>query len=91
MMMPVFSYFDAISAEIFGQKLSFSKASSTQTKQQQGVAPIVSDRKTVAAPPCASSTGDLKKAGKASPPSSSQQKRQSHDYMVMYSAINSGD
>ncbi|KAJ8554237.1 hypothetical protein K7X08_024915 [Anisodus acutangulus] len=66
-MMSIFSSFDALSAEIFGQKMNLLK------QQQQGVGPIVSESKTVATPPCA---GDLNKAGEASPPpSSSQQKR----------------
>ncbi|XP_049394002.1 uncharacterized protein LOC125858295 [Solanum stenotomum] len=76
MMMSIFSSFDALSAELFGQKLSFSKPSSTDTKQQ-GVGTLVSDQKTAASPPATSSTGILKKAGEASPPPSSrQQKRQ---------------
>ncbi|WMV20824.1 hypothetical protein MTR67_014209 [Solanum verrucosum] len=79
MMMSIFSSFDALSAELFGQKLSFSKPSSTDTKQQ-GVGTLVSDKKTASSPPATSSTGILKKAGEASPPPSSrqqQQKRQS--------------
>ncbi|KAH0762187.1 hypothetical protein KY290_018260 [Solanum tuberosum] len=74
MMMSIFSSFDALSAELFGQKLSFSKPSSTDTKQQ-GVGTLVSDQKTAASPPATSSTGILKKTGEASPPQQ-QQKRQ---------------
>ncbi|TMW92908.1 uncharacterized protein LOC107013844 [Solanum pennellii] len=68
MMMSIFSSFDALSAELFGQKLSFSKPSS----EQQGVGTLVSDQKTAAT----SSTGVLKKAGEASPPPSSRQQQQ---------------
>ncbi|MCD7461394.1 hypothetical protein HAX54_046039 [Datura stramonium] len=81
MMMSIFSSFDALSAEVFGQKLSLSKAPTThETNQQPGAAPLVTNRQAVASPPSTSSTGSLKKAGEASPPSSSrqqQQKRQS--------------
>ncbi|XP_055827044.1 uncharacterized protein LOC129895357 [Solanum dulcamara] len=76
MMMSIFSSFDALSAELFGQKLSFSKASSTETKQQQGIGTLVSDHKAVASPLSTSSTGVLKKAGEATPPSSSRQQQQ---------------
>ncbi|CAN4085632.1 unnamed protein product [Withania somnifera] len=80
MMMSIFSSFDALSAEFFGQKLSLSKAPSTLTiQQQQGIGSIlVSDHKTVATlPSTSSSTGDLiKKAGEASQPSSSRQQQQ---------------
>ncbi|OIT05108.1 PREDICTED: uncharacterized protein LOC109223886 [Nicotiana attenuata] len=81
MMMSIFSSFDALSAEVFGQKVTSFWAPSTETKQQpKGVGPLVSDHKTGGgSPPSTSSTGGLKKDGEASPPSSScqqQQKRQ---------------
>ena len=80
-MMSIFSSFDALSAEVFGQKVTPFWAPTTETKQQQkGVGPLVSDHKTGGvSPPSPSSTGGEKKAGEASPPSSScqqQQKRQ---------------
>nr|XP_009798506.1 PREDICTED: uncharacterized protein LOC104244730 [Nicotiana sylvestris] len=79
MLMSIFSSFDALSAEVFGQKVTSFWATSTETKQQQkGVGPLVSDRKTGGvSPPSTSSTGGLKKGGEASPlPSSSCQQKQ---------------
>ncbi|XP_009596658.1 uncharacterized protein LOC107780653 [Nicotiana tabacum] len=81
MMMSIFSSFDALSAEVFGQKVTSFGAPSTENKQQQkGVGPLGSDQKTGGvSPPSTSSTGGLKKDGEASPPSSSckqQLKRQ---------------
>ncbi|KAK4734783.1 hypothetical protein R3W88_009044 [Solanum pinnatisectum] len=76
MMMSIFSSFDALSAELFGQKLSFSKPSSTDTKQQGVVGTLVSDHKALASPPSNSSTTLLKKTGQASPPPSSRQQQQ---------------
>ncbi|MCD7461393.1 hypothetical protein HAX54_046038 [Datura stramonium] len=79
MMMSIFSSFDALSAELFGQKLSLSNSralSSTETKQQQGVGILASDHKNAGSPPSTYSTGGLKKAGEASPPSSSRQQQQ---------------
>ncbi|CAN4089467.1 unnamed protein product [Withania somnifera] len=62
MMMSIFSSFDALSAELIGQKVN----QPTSDKKQKGVAPIVSDRKTAAAsPPSTSSIGGLNKAGEA--------------------------
>lgn len=77
MMMSIFSSFDALSAEFFGQKLSLAKPSTTETKQQEvAVGPFVSDTKTTAAPPSNPSARVVKKAGEASPPSSSRQQLQ---------------
>ncbi|KAG5617357.1 hypothetical protein H5410_017181 [Solanum commersonii] len=65
--------FDALSAEFFGLKVSRSWASATSdNKQQQGLAPLVSNRKTAASPPSTSSPGELNKAGEAAAPSSSK-------------------
>ncbi|XP_049394000.1 uncharacterized protein LOC125858294 isoform X1 [Solanum stenotomum] len=73
MMMSIFSSFDALSAEIFGLKVSRSWAPATSdNKQQEGLAPLVSDRKTAVSPPSTSSPGELNKAGEAAAPSSSK-------------------
>ncbi|XP_049394001.1 uncharacterized protein LOC125858294 isoform X2 [Solanum stenotomum] len=72
-MMSIFSSFDALSAEILGQKVNHSWAPPTSdNKQQQGLAPLVSDRKTAVSPPSTSSPGELNKAGEAAAPSSSK-------------------
>nr|XP_009604591.1 uncharacterized protein LOC104099339 [Nicotiana tomentosiformis]XP_016456700.1 PREDICTED: uncharacterized protein LOC107780651 [Nicotiana tabacum]AAG43557.1 Avr9/Cf-9 rapidly elicited protein 65 [Nicotiana tabacum] len=76
-MMSIFSSFDVLSAEIFGLKVNRSWAPNTERKQQeQGVSPLVSDRKNEASPPSTSSTGGLKKAGEAATPSSSRPQQQ---------------
>ncbi|KAK4351026.1 hypothetical protein RND71_030339 [Anisodus tanguticus] len=76
MMMSIFSSFDALSAEIFGQKVNRPWAPISEKKQQQlGVGPLVSDRKIAASPPSTSSTGGLKKAGEAAAPSRPQQQK----------------
>ncbi|KAF3634095.1 hypothetical protein P3S67_006902 [Capsicum chacoense] len=79
MMMSIFSSFDALSAELFGQKLSLSRPPITDTKQQQGVGTVAaSDHKNVASPPTTSSStgGLIKKNGEVPPPSSSRQQQQ---------------
>ncbi|XP_055827476.1 uncharacterized protein LOC129895741 [Solanum dulcamara] len=73
MMMSIFSSFDALSAEIFGHKVSRSWPPATSdNEQQQGLGPLVSNRKTAASPSSISSTGEPNNAGEAAPaPSSS--------------------
>ncbi|PHT53567.1 hypothetical protein CQW23_08029 [Capsicum baccatum] len=75
MIVSIFSSFDALSAELFGQKLNFSKAYN-ETKQQV-VAPLVADRQPVVSPSstCISSGDLIKKAREASPPSSARQQQ----------------
>uniref|UniRef100_A0A0V0H5A9 Putative ovule protein n=1 Tax=Solanum chacoense TaxID=4108 RepID=A0A0V0H5A9_SOLCH len=71
-MMSIFSSFDALSAEILGQKVNHSCAPPTSdNKQQQRVGPLVSDRKIAVSPPSISATGKLNKTEEAPPPSSS--------------------
>ncbi|CAN4085631.1 unnamed protein product [Withania somnifera] len=74
MMMSIFSSFDALSADLFGQKVTRSWAQAPfDKKQQEGAGPIESDRKNAAAsPPTTSSTGELNKAGEAAVPSTSK-------------------
>lgn len=72
-MMSIFSPFDALSAEVCGQKLSFSKALTTHDTTQQGVGTLVTNSQAVASPP---STSSLNKAGEASSSPQNQQKRQ---------------
>ncbi|KAF3677149.1 putative pre-mRNA-splicing factor SF2 isoform X1 [Capsicum annuum] len=74
MMMSIFSSFDVLSAEIFGQKLTRSWPPATSdNKQQPGMGPTVSDRKTAAVSlPSTSSTGGLNKVGEAAAPSTSK-------------------
>ncbi|KAM3321623.1 hypothetical protein P3S67_002774 [Capsicum chacoense] len=64
MMMSIFSSFDALSTDIFGQKVTRSWSPATSdNKQQPGVGPTVSDRKTAAvSPPSTSSIGGLNEA-----------------------------
>ncbi|NP_001352407.1 uncharacterized protein LOC101248852 [Solanum lycopersicum] len=70
MIMSIFSSFDALSAEIFGLKVTPSWAPATSdNKQQQG---LLSHRKTAASPTSNSSTAELNKAGEAAP---AQQRR----------------
>ncbi|KAM3319700.1 hypothetical protein P3S67_006900 [Capsicum chacoense] len=77
MMMSIFGPFDALSAEIFGQKVNHSWVPPTSDKkQQEGVGPIISERKMAAASsPSISSTGGLNKAGEVTVPSRPQQQR----------------
>ncbi|KAK6794704.1 hypothetical protein RDI58_008157 [Solanum bulbocastanum] len=71
-MMSIFSSFDALSAEMLGHKVNHSWAPPTSdSKQQQGVGPLVSDRKIAVSPPSTSATGKLNKTEEAAPPSSS--------------------
>nr|XP_016455086.1 PREDICTED: uncharacterized protein LOC107779226 [Nicotiana tabacum] len=77
-MMSIFSSFDVLSAEIFGLKVnrSWAPASTEKKQQEQGVSPLVSDRKNEASPPSTSSTGGLKKVGEAAAASSSRPQQQ---------------
>ncbi|XP_015069206.1 uncharacterized protein LOC107013841 [Solanum pennellii] len=75
-MMSIFSSFDALSAEILGQKVNHSWAPPTSDNKQQrgaGVGPIVSDRNIAVSvsPPSTSVTSKLNKTEEAPPPSSS--------------------
>ncbi|KAM3247611.1 hypothetical protein P3L10_009378 [Capsicum annuum] len=73
MMMSIFSSFDALSAEIFGQKVTRSWPPATSDNKQPAVGPTVSDRKAAAvSPPSTSSNGGLNKAGEAAAPSTSK-------------------
>ncbi|XP_055827200.1 uncharacterized protein LOC129895502 [Solanum dulcamara] len=76
-MMSIFSSFDALSAEMLGQKVSRSWATATSDnkQQQQRVGPLGSNQKIAASPPSTSSTGELNKAGEAAPPSCPRQQR----------------
>ncbi|KAK4362860.1 hypothetical protein RND71_018101 [Anisodus tanguticus] len=74
MMMSIFSSFDVLSAEIFGQKVNRSWTPNSE-KKQQGVGPLVSNPKIAASPPSTSSTGGLKNPGEAAPPSHQQQQK----------------
>nr|XP_009596659.1 uncharacterized protein LOC104092706 isoform X2 [Nicotiana tomentosiformis]XP_033511131.1 uncharacterized protein LOC104092706 isoform X2 [Nicotiana tomentosiformis] len=78
MMMSIFSSFDALSAEMFGQKVnrSWAPASTEKKEQEQGLLPLVSDRKNEASPPSTSSTGGLKKGEEATARSSSRPQQQ---------------
>ncbi|PHU01096.1 hypothetical protein BC332_30883 [Capsicum chinense] len=80
MVMSIFSPFDALSAEIFGQKLNIFKAynSTHEPKQQQVVAPLVTNHQAVDSPlsTCTSSSDLIKKAREASPLSSARQQPQ---------------
>ncbi|XP_015070174.1 uncharacterized protein LOC107014669 [Solanum pennellii] len=69
MIMSIFSSFDALTAEIFGLKVTPSWAPATSDNKQQG---LLSHRKTAASPTSNSSTGELNKAGEAA---SAQQRR----------------
>ncbi|WMV20825.1 hypothetical protein MTR67_014210 [Solanum verrucosum] len=69
-MMSIFSSFDALSAEILGQKVNHSWAPPTSDNKQQGVGPLVSDRKIAVSPPSTSATGKLNKTEEAAAPSS---------------------
>lgn len=74
--MSIFSSFDALSAEILGQKVNHSWAPPTSDNKQPrgaGVGPIVSDRNIAVSvsPPSTSVTSKLNKTEEAAPPSSS--------------------
>ncbi|KAK4734784.1 hypothetical protein R3W88_009045 [Solanum pinnatisectum] len=73
-MMSIFSPFDALSAEVCGQKLSFSKALTTHDTTQQGVGTLVTNSQAVASPPSTSSIAVLNKAGEASSSRQNQQR-----------------
>ncbi|PHU23525.1 hypothetical protein BC332_08632 [Capsicum chinense] len=78
MIVSIFSSFDALFAELFGQKLNFSKAyNNTHETKQQLVAPLVADRQAVvsSSSTCTSSGDLIKKAREASPPSSARQQQ----------------
>lgn len=62
MMMSIFSSFDALSAELFGQKLGFSWAKEQQ--QPKGFQAVATERKTGAS---SAASGGSSKAGEAAP------------------------
>lgn len=77
--MSIFSSFDALSAELFGQKLNIFKAynHTHETKHQKMVAPLVTNHQVVDSPSsiCTSSGDLIKKDREASPPSSARQQQ----------------